>query len=74
MSETKTMGPAKGTKAYEEQVAEVRGILALAGAKTDEDEDAVILLFAVDERYSREAIMDGIGRYRTERRNATPDA
>ena len=66
------MGPAAGTPAYEEQVAEVRGILALAEPRSEADEDAVIVLFAVDERYSRDAIMDAVGRYRSERRRPDP--
>jgi hypothetical protein len=64
------MGPDKGTERYEEQANQVCAFLRNIGSDRREDEDHIIVLFASDPDYSREAIMDGVGRYRTERRNA----
>ena len=62
------MGPEAGTERYEEQAERVRAFLRNIDARTPEDEDPIIVLFATDETYSRAAIMDGVGRWRTERR------
>lgn len=66
------MRPERGSEAYEEQVGEVVTVLRASNSKTDAEEDQVIVLFALDRSYSREAIMDGLGRYRSERRRAGP--
>jgi len=62
------MGPQPGTTAYEEQAEQVRAMLRGIGAATHDDEDSIIVLFAMDSSYSRAAIMDGVGRWRSERR------
>lgn len=64
------MGPDKGTERYEEQAKHVCAFLRNIEAKGPDDEDQIIVLFATDPTYSREAIMDGLGRYRTEQRAA----
>lgn len=62
------MGPAPGTQAYRDQASQVLAFLRNIDATTKEDEDHIILLFASDPSYSRAAIMEGVGSWRTERR------
>lgn len=63
------MGPAVGSEEYEQQAKQVCAFLRNIEAATREDEDEIIALFASDASYSRSAIMDGLGRWRTERRS-----
>ena len=63
------MGPEKGSPRYEEQAEQVRAFLRNIDARSPEDEDSIIVLFATDASYSREAIMEGLGRWRTECRS-----
>jgi hypothetical protein len=64
------MGPATGSRDYEAQAEQVRAFLRNIDARSADDEDQIIVLFATDPTYSREAIMDGLGRWRNERRLA----
>lgn len=66
-----TMGPQDGTPEYEEQAEQIRRMLRTIDAADKDAEDGVVLLFAMDPSYSRSAIMDGVGRWRTERRATT---
>jgi hypothetical protein len=59
------MGPSKGSDQYEEQAEQVRTFLCAIDARSPEEEDGIIALFAPDPTYSREAIMDGVGRWRS---------
>jgi hypothetical protein len=60
------MGPDQGTKDYDDQAEQVRAMLRNIDARTPEDEDKIIFLFAMDNKYSRSAIMEGVGRWRSE--------
>jgi hypothetical protein len=67
-----TMGPERGSAEYEAQAEQVRAFLRNIDARTADDEDQIIVLFATDPSYSRDAIMDGLGRWRTELRDNAP--
>lgn len=63
-----TRGPEPGTSLYEAQAEQVCAFLRNVDARSPDDEDGIIAMFAMDEAYSRTAIMDGVGRWRSELR------